>query len=277
MSESYRDIGLLGGPSPFNGAFGKIIRARFQLKDLNTRLRDFVESRPYRVGEDFNHRPGKDVGDYAFTIRDVRVPNREWGVLIGEIVHNLRSALDHAVYAAAAKPSRDTEFPIFKKPESWEKYSGAPLYSIPEKARTIIERAQPYHLKPDPSLHDLAILHAMWNHDKHRLVHATALISGKPGPPISVVSGVDEIVKVKYFSRSLKDDVKIANVVLRPTPGLEPKLQMEGKLPMGIAFAEGIDGCQAIKGLHVLAVLQNAYDAVTWLVGSIEAASKVRS
>lgn len=271
----YKDIGLLGPPSDFNGAIGKLIRARYQVQDLNERLRGFIESRAYRIREDFNLRPGQDVGDYTFTISDVSIPNREWGVLIGETVHNLRSALDHTVYAAAHKPSRETEFPIFKNPESWEKYSGAPLYSVPEKARAIIEQAQPYHLKPDPSLHDLAILHAMWNHDKHRLVHATALVMAKPGPPIHAVSGVDEITKIRYFSRPLKDGMKIANVVLRPTPGLEPKLQMKGKLPMGIAFAEGIDGCQSLKGLHVLAVLDNVYGAVHHLIGHIEAATVV--
>ncbi len=273
----YKDIGLLGDPSEFNGAIGKLIRAHYQLEDLKERLREFVESRAYRIVEDFNLRPGKDVGDYSFTISDVSIPNREWGVLIGEFVHNLRSGLDHAVYAAAAKPSHDTEFPIFKKRERWDKYSSAPLYSVPEKARAIIEQAQPYHRTTDPSLHDLAILHAMWNHDKHRLVHATALVMGDPGPPIRAISGVEEIVKVSYFERPLEDGVKIANVVLRPTPGLQPKLEMEGYLPMGVAFAEGIDGCKSLKGLHVLGVLQDAYETAWRLIGYIEAATKVRA
>lgn len=272
----YRDIGLLGGPSEFNGAIGKLIRARFQLQDLNERLRDFVEARPYRIREEFKLRPGQDVGDYTFTIRDVSVPNREWGVLIGEIVHNLRSALDHTVYAAAENPSRETEFPIFKHRESWDKYSSAPLYSVPEKARLVIQQAQPYRMQPDPTLHDLNILHAMWNHDKHRLVHATALVMAEPGPPIRAVSGVEKITKTRYFSRPLEDGVDIAKAVVRPTPGLQPKLQMDGKLPMGVAFAEGIDGCQSLKGLHVLAVLDNMYGAVHHLVGHIEAATVVR-
>lgn len=97
----YKDIGLYTGKSGFEGAIGKIGRAYFDLKDLNQRLRTFTELHPHRIVEDFNLRPGEEIGDYTFTIRKPTPPNREWGVLVGEIVHHLRSALDHAAFAAA--------------------------------------------------------------------------------------------------------------------------------------------------------------------------------
>src|SRR5437667_12158298 len=98
--DAYRDIALYEGPSGFEGAIGKIGRARYQVKELDERFRTVVESHPYRLTEKFELRPGEKISDYTFSVAEASVPNREWGVLVGEVVYNLRSALDHAAYAA---------------------------------------------------------------------------------------------------------------------------------------------------------------------------------
>jgi hypothetical protein len=140
---AYRDLGLFDGKSGFLGALGKVGRANFQTKDLDQRFRGFTERHPYRVAEKFNLGAGKDIGDYTFTIEKPRVPNREWGVLIGEVVHNLRSALDQAAYAASSKPSRDTKFPICRNEEEWDKWSSSMVYGIPDEAVAITSYGPP--------------------------------------------------------------------------------------------------------------------------------------
>lgn len=267
----YRDIGLYDGKSGFLGAIGKIGRARFQLKELDQRFRTFAESHPYRISENFYLRPKKEVGDYTFTIRKPRVPNREWGVLIGEIVHNLRSALDQAVYAASIKPSRDTKFPVCRDEEDWDKWACSMVYGVPEKAVAIIKQSQPYHRMEKKGLHEIALLNGMWNHDKHRLLHTTGLVLARPHPKIVVVRDVAEILKTNFLSRPLEDDTEVVRVVIRPS-GPKPKLKMDGNLAVGIAFAEGVEGAAELGGLHVSAVLSNALKAVTWIVGATEAA-----
>lgn len=273
----YRDIGIFSGKSGFEGAIGKLVRANFQVKDLNERFRKFAESQPYGITEDFNLRPGQDIGDYTFTLRKPTIPNREWGVLVGEIVHNLRSALDQAAYAAAgAKASRDTKFPICRTKEDWDKWACSMVYGIPKKAVAIIKQAQPYHYGEDRGLHDLALLNGMWNHDKHRLLHTTALVLGKPHPPISKVRDVAEIIKPRFLNTPLEDDTEVIRVTIRPS-GSNPKLQMDGKLTVGVAFAEGVEGAPRLKGLHVIAVLRNAFKGVSWIVGAVEAACQPES
>lgn len=271
MSE-YRDIGLFTGGSGFEGAIGKIGRARFQLKDLNERFRKFTESHPYRVIEKFELSPGEDMGDYTFTIKLPRVPNREWGVLIGEIVHNLRSALEQTAYAASSKPSRDTGFPICKTKEQWDKWSSAMVFGIPKKAVTIIKQAQPYHWGEDAGLHELWLLERMWNHDKHRLLHTTRLVFGRQ-PQFVKVRDVAEILGTTV---ALEDDAEVVHVFIRRA-GPNPKLKPHGKLSAGIAFAEGVERAPRLEGLHVIAVLEKALRGVAWAVGSIEAACQPAS
>jgi len=274
----YRDIGIFDGKSGFVGAIGKLVRAKFQLKDLNERLRFFAESQPYRITEHFELSPGKGIGDYTFTLRKPKIPNREWGVLVGEIVHNLRSALDQAAYTAAGtKASRDTKFPICRTEEDWDKWACSMIYGIPEKAVTVIQQAQPYrYSKETRGRHELVLLNGMWNHDKHRLLHTTALVLGSPRPPISVVRDVAEIIKPRFLSKPLEDDTEVVRVTVRPS-GPNPKLKMDGKLAVGVAFAEGVEGAPELKGLHVMAVLTNAFEGVSWIVGAVEAACQPES
>jgi hypothetical protein len=144
------------------------------------------------------------------------------------------------------------------------------VYGIPDEAVAIIKQAQPYHWGDDRGRHEIALLNAMWNHDKHRLLHATGIVLGQPRPPIVRVGDVAEILKTSYFTPPLEDNAEVVWVTIRPD-GPDPKLKMDGKFAVGVAFAEGVKGVD-LKGLHVIAVLRNALQAVTWLVGSIEAA-----
>jgi hypothetical protein len=267
---AYKDIGLFDGKSGFLGAIGKIGRAHYQIQDLDERFRAFAEDRAYTVGADYAPLPSGDLGHYVFRFEKPRVPNREWGVLVGEVVHNLRSALDQAVYAASASPSRVNEFPVCRNPDDWNKRSSKLLKGVPPAAVKIIRSAQPFQQR-DVERHEFLLLHGMWNHDKHRLLHTTALVFGEPRPRIVSVADVAEIVQVEWLSEPIEERREVARVTIRPS-GPNPKMTLEGRLPVGVAFAEGVAGAPALKELHVLAVLQNALSKVSWVVGSLEVA-----
>ena len=102
------------------------------------------------------------------------IPEHTLGPLIGDVLHNFRSALDHLVYELAvshtgALPQRvegSTEFPIFveePRAEAWERRVGA----VAPEARVAIERMQPYQPRSYP-VHALAALYGLSNIDKHR-------------------------------------------------------------------------------------------------------------
>ncbi len=59
-----------------------------------------------------------ETGDYVWTIDEPITTMEQIAVLAGDCVHNLRSLLDHIVWALDPKPDRWPlpEFPIYEKP-----------------------------------------------------------------------------------------------------------------------------------------------------------------
>ena len=247
--EPYRDLATFSGPSGFEGAVGKIVRAKYQLRDLEMRFAELAKSKPYRLVEKFDLRPGEKIGDYRYIVEDVSLRKREWGVLIGELVHNLRSALEHTIYAAAKSPSRDTQFPIFRTCVEWEKKSCAMIYSVPEKVVALIEEAQPYHA-PDPSHHLLAILNRLSNYDKHRLLHTTALTLEEAAPGFRAIKDIAAVHEIELHHR-IEEDATLVRIAIEPD-GPEPEMEMYGEFSLGVAFSETKGS--PIDGVHVLEV-----------------------
>jgi hypothetical protein len=111
----------------------------------------------------------------------VEEPDRRLGLIIGDCVHNMRSALDHLtcrlVEKADGTVTNRTQFPIMdKRPKD---KLGQPLKpsisgGVVDDVLTIIDALQPYQRGKDASLHPLAILRDLSNADKHHLLHATA-------------------------------------------------------------------------------------------------------
>jgi hypothetical protein len=102
----------------------------------------------------------------------------EWSVVIGEIVHNFRSALDNIVWQLVihdkGNPSARTGFPICRKPQDFAAARGSKLAGVSARAIAAIEGMQPYHAA-EPHLHGLYVLSELWNIDKHRTVHVCAM------------------------------------------------------------------------------------------------------
>jgi hypothetical protein len=142
-------------------------------------------------------------------------PTAEWGVVIGDIVHNLRSALDHLVWALtlAYQPGpppnsvprkgpgsewKDVAFPIYTDPYPLDASGNLipwrnakepkSLWGIDPVLRADFEELQPFKRKGNPALvqlgtdnpafDPLAILHNLWNIDKHRHVNLAVFIVG---------------------------------------------------------------------------------------------------
>jgi hypothetical protein len=95
--------------------------------------------------------------------------------LAGEAVQNLRSALDHAVYAIAKRPTTRTQFPIFIDPCEFQVRGKPMVKGVPEPICAAIERAQPYNRLPErPEFDRLWQLRFLSNLDKHRTLAVVA-------------------------------------------------------------------------------------------------------
>jgi hypothetical protein len=125
-----------------------------------------------------------------------------WGPLIGDALHNLRSSLDHLVYAltVANTPAplpttleRSCEFPIFSTQELFERSALRAISGITDKAKETIAALQPYQRGEDFGLDPLWLLRELSNIDKHR---RPALTSLYVEPTMNVRSGSVEAFEV---------------------------------------------------------------------------------
>jgi hypothetical protein len=117
-------------------------------------------------------------------------PPIEISIFIGEILYQLRSALDHLFFdlirrkfiGPFTKKDSRRQFPLLlERPSGYENISPVPLaalelpYWIPVDAYTLIEGLQPYHRSQ--GFHDLMrMLNILSNIDKHRYLQTTVAV-----------------------------------------------------------------------------------------------------
>ncbi len=100
-------------------------------------------------------------------------------VLVGEVLFNLRSALDNLICGLIRTQDRTSdcdrsEFPIFLHEAKYAEKKGRLLKGVPEAACALIETFQPWK-RPENSreIDPLWIIHTLCNIDKHRALNLT--------------------------------------------------------------------------------------------------------
>ncbi len=158
----------------------KLDRARHHLDAFHETMDRFLESEPYRVVREFQHGATQHV--YRVEIREE--PPEQLPLIAGDVFQNLRSALDHAVFALSDsatlsdKQRKSINFPIITDPAGFKKKSGEDtkralgLALLTPPVRAALER-----LQPASSRDALALLHDLNNIDKHRIIHTVAAVS----------------------------------------------------------------------------------------------------
>jgi hypothetical protein len=191
-----------------------------------------------------------------FQIREP--PPLRWGVMLGECVHNLRSALDHLICQLTLLDggtiNRRTQFPIVvESEERFEAVADKQIPGLSRMHRAMVKRAQPYRAGDRAWKHPLAVLAGLSNADKHRLINPTysILISDTERVLDRLVGGyqgdgpspVKSWWMLKHGSR-LEHDAAWFRIVFDRAlmPERPAKVQMGGNLRLGVAFGEiGLD------------------------------------
>jgi hypothetical protein len=175
---------------PFNGIFEKLKRADENILILKAEIDAFTKAGDYPVLPHPDHEMWQEAVDYH---KNKLIPKR-FSVLAGEIVHHLRSSLDHIVWhfsneTARVKAQNTIEFPFFKKKPSGralDRYDGKIQGITDPGVRDLIEKLQPYNVGADDPDDFLLIVHDMDRFDKHRelvIVHPTAYVTVPPDRP----------------------------------------------------------------------------------------------
>ncbi len=158
-------------------ADAKLARAREHAATLQRETVEAVKEEPTHAIRFSDVDPQTGWCSITLVPQDVAEPRLS--VVLGDVIHNLRCALDYVVTALAeasqARLSSGHQFPIYLNPADYATKVGSqtaanthgPLRKITH-GLAVIEAWQPYHRKPDPRVDPLWGVHRFSNADKHR-------------------------------------------------------------------------------------------------------------
>lgn len=203
---------------PLDGCRAKLDWAEKHMNALSEVIETFVQSDMQTFRTEFDELDQSHVMVFEET---EKIPV-DWGLALGDVVHNTRSALDHLVYQlvllAEATPHKSHQFPIVDHPNDWE---GKVVKPLQQKRRgqldfidptqvAIIQSLQPY--VPASGVPRLAMLRRFSNTDKHRLIHA-ARASVTASPDITAVLSFPSTITDLRFPKpgtSVEDGAELA-------------------------------------------------------------------
>ena len=234
-----------------SGDYRTLDQAAAHIVTLREKINAFRggEPPPFEFRAESAPRGGNSVEHRLFAV--VREsPPRTLAPIIGDAIHNIRSALDYLVYELAPPEVRatgSTQFPIFRDEDGFKTRGSKMLTGITGDERMLIERAQPY-IASNPPRHDpLAILQKLSNDDKHRLlVPMIAAVSsqnvwvGADNADIEfthIASGpVEHDTRIVTFTATPRDRSK--GMTVHPQSGLEIQLAGTGANDRDIEVAD---------------------------------------
>jgi hypothetical protein len=173
--------------------WAKLRRAGAHIDALSSAIRDFERSGPWEVVEERDEQPNV----VAFRLQIYQEPPSDLSTLVGDAVHNIRSALDSVAYglaerhlgALSGKQEQATSFPIHEDEAAFRKWSRSKSSGITvvdlygEQGIVALESVQPFSLGVEAERHgvdrgrarsdDLKSdagyrLNELWKIDKHR-------------------------------------------------------------------------------------------------------------
>jgi hypothetical protein len=214
------------------GVRAKIRRAKEHIVGFYYAKKAFLESSPFT----FSHSEDVNTGRYNVFITNIKPVPLELSLIIGDAIHNLRSALDLLACQLVKLNVGDNDcnhiyFPIS---ESASKFiitlSNDKIKVLGKPALEILKQLQPYQ---DGKHHDLWVLHRLDIQDKHRLliVVPTSIYSWH-GKTVFVPSSPDREASTPYEARAaVPEDVLFIPKIGDSLVGIDPSY-----------FSKGMDG-----------------------------------
>jgi hypothetical protein len=259
-------------PDRLFGPLAKVERAEHHVKKLAAVIQGFMQTNPYSISREEDAK----TGDEVFWVEVSGSPDPTWGAIAGDIVHNLRSALDllmwQLVEANGNTPNGGTEFPIFdhpvffNDPKTFKAKVRRKVDGASQPAITLIESIQPYNAGYEP----LWIVHRLDIVDKHHVLlpvgaaYHSVDIGSLMAEQMRALTGWDipEIAlgvrpADKLFPLNERQEVfKVVSAARVPNVTHNPKFTFE------IAFGDD----EVVKGEPMLPTLSNLVEFVSNLI-----------
>jgi hypothetical protein len=258
-----------------DGCWVKLDRAREHLDGLASEIKAAVAD-PSNVTV---LRPQFDVKQTNCYIQVQSVPDYpllRWGVMVGDILHNLRSALDHLAWQLyktgcarlTSKEEGRIVFPICRTVDDFRSKLNTHLGGVSWVQRALVYEYQPCARYHDTTLSPLYRLQSLSNDDKHQVV--TPVVFPTKGQDLPGFRGNDnnEILGETWIAyQSLEPGAYVAVLQVRVT-GPQPEVYIDGSLPTYVAFGDGLNADFYLAAMmsnveQVLSDFQPFFDSLT--------------
>lgn len=227
--------------------WAKAAHAERHLKILHDQVSDYLASAPLKVEGSID----VETSEFVATLAIRESPPVLWSLIAGDVVANLRAALDHAVCRLVERGGGDVTtshaFPILDAPplpgqkaRQWDQK----IRGVGEGAEYVIEMAQPFSGSPDDVRETVMhSLRELSNEDKHRVLLARyTTIPSEGDMPIYVgtCKDIEPIERVElYANRPLADGDEIIRTPVTII-GPWPEAHVGGDLPFDAGFGAGM-------------------------------------
>lgn len=218
-------------PHPLDGCRAKLVRAQETLDALEREAATYLSKDQPLLRLEKQHMNGGL--EYVFVAYGDPNPPLRFSVITGEIVHHMRSSLDHLVHALVTRngehPTRQHQFPICSTEKAFKQAcQRGQINDVGATARKLIQNVQPF-TTPTPDDTVLYVVSQYDNADKHRLLVVVTAV-GYLGETITI--GTNEAIAETEERKG-----KIPNIVGFGDIGPK-KLTSEGVVVFSIRLAE---------------------------------------
>jgi hypothetical protein len=222
----------------------KIFRAAQHFESLQSELGAYFKSNPGKMVRQPHTCDNEAV--FRFVSKEP-VPTR-FGLIMGDILQNLRSALDYLVWelvlAANNQPTEKNMFPVCSSLESFMHQVGRHrLDGIAADALAEIKGLQPFNLGPDANKSILLAIEELANINKHRRILLTNLAAAPLQSEQVLVQ--DNAVWI-HDSAGGRTRLFDRDTQFGPFPIIDGKVKMDTQIMAAVTFDEG-----CAKGMEI--------------------------
>ena len=227
-----------------NGPRLKVQRAIEHLEALKKRRDAFGKDNPTEYATQRRMNRATGLGEFILVMKTVLPdPPKEWGVIVGEIAHQLRSALDQVLWQISKHrhPTLlDRErlyFPIKARRGVFQDAIPIHLKYLTKRVQQArIRRAQPYFRRKDPFRAPLWIVDSVDIEDKHVTVPVAPIYSWLRGAKLRAVDCRVAIASQLSTGQAIEPGTEFLRLRITAVTGPDPKVIMDADFPFAIFF-----------------------------------------
>ena len=252
------------------GVDRKLQRAHQHFDELRSAVDHFMQTDFYTLVAPKQDRKGR----LPIAVELIEpIPYLDWGVIVGDFVHNLRSALDQLIFQLSLPATfpdlpSGTSFPIFnsgvrfgerQRNGQFTRRSGRyATRLLPPKVSATVESLQPYHRRNNPDSRYLWMLHQLSNVDKHRIVAvstasiASVVVRVSTSGETSVRRIATPQWPVRFEDRAVIARIEMGYSEVGATMNVDPTT----RIGFSVDFAKRGEA-EPVRGLPLLSTLGN--------------------